>query len=253
MLQDEVKRMLGFLVKENKKSLEETAMLAQNGDERALNQLLRDYQPYVKKTVSSVCKRYISDSDDEFSIGLIAFHDAILKFNESKGSSLLSFAEIIIKRRIIDFLRSTKKYKELSLDINVSDEENVTSQTFEDTLSVDEYNRYIDNEKRKEEIHQFGLILNTFGLKFSDLIKHSPKHEDARLNAIKVANILVEDKELLQYLHDTKRLPIKLLEKKVDVSRKTLERNRKYIIAIALILTMDFVYLKEYIKGRLTE
>jgi RNA polymerase sigma factor len=35
----------------------------------------------------------------------------------------------------------------------------------------------------------------------------------------------------------------------VKVSRKTIERNRKYIIAIALILIGDYVYLKDYIKG----
>jgi RNA polymerase sigma factor len=35
----------------------------------------------------------------------------------------------------------------------------------------------------------------------------------------------------------------------VDVSRKTIERNRKYIIAIALIMTGDYVYMKDYIKG----
>lgn len=244
--------MLGFLVKDKKKSIEEMAISAQNGDEATLNQLLQDYQPFVKKTVSSVCKHYISDSDDEFSIGLIAFHDAILKFDQSKGASLLSFSEVIIKRRIIDYLRSTKKYNDLSLDINFKEEDNMSSQTFEDTLSVEEYKRNLDNEKRKEEISRFSEVLQTFGLKFNDLLKQSPKHEDARLNAILVAKTLVEDDELLQYLNETKRLPIKLLEKKVNVSRKTLERNRKYIIAIAVIISMDFIYLKEYLKGRLT-
>jgi RNA polymerase sigma factor len=50
-------------------------------------------------------------------------------------------------------------------------------------------------------------------------------------------------------LFSNKRLPIKQLEKMVDVSRKTIERNRKYIIAIALILASDYVYMKDYIKG----
>ncbi len=35
----------------------------------------------------------------------------------------------------------------------------------------------------------------------------------------------------------------------VSVSRKTIERNRKYIIAIALILSGDYVYMKDYLKG----
>ena len=45
------------------------------------------------------------------------------------------------------------------------------------------------------------------------------------------------------------RIPIKELDTKVDVSKKTLERNRKYIIALVLILSGDYVYLKDYLKG----
>ncbi|MBL5767647.1 RNA polymerase sigma-I factor [Bacillus sporothermodurans] len=244
--------MLNCLVQDRKQiSLEEMALLAQHGDENILNQLLQDYQPFIKKTVSSVCKHYINDSDDEFSIGLIVFHDSILKFDESKGASLLSFAEVIIKRRVIDYLRSNNKYKDLSFDGGINEDE--SSLTFENTLSVEEYNRNIDNEKRKDEINRFANLLQTFGLKFKDLIKHSPKHEDARINAIQVAKTLVNDPELLHYLNDKKRLPIKMLESKVNVSRKTLERNRKYIIAIALIISLDFVYLREYVKGRLSQ
>ncbi|MEK5174936.1 RNA polymerase sigma factor SigI [Heyndrickxia sp. FSL W8-0496] len=242
--------MRGFLVKEKKKTLEEMAFSIQNGDEDLLNQLLQDYQPFIKKTVSSVCKHYISNSDDEFSIGLIAFHDAILKFDTSKGSSLLAFAEVIIKRRVIDYLRSTNKYKDLRLDRN-SDEDS-SSSAYEDTLSIEEYNRSLDNEKRKEEILRLEIVLQSYGLNFRDLVTHSPKHEDARESAISVAKTLVEDEKLFAYLKEKKRLPIKLLEKKVKVSRKTLERNRKYIIAIVLIMSSDFVYLKEYLKGRLT-
>jgi RNA polymerase sigma factor len=35
----------------------------------------------------------------------------------------------------------------------------------------------------------------------------------------------------------------------VRVSRKTLERHRKYIIAVCLIYTNNYVYLKEYAGG----
>lgn len=248
---DEVNLML--FLKEKKKTIEEMAISAQKGDEIALNQLINDYKPFIKKTVSSVCKHYINDSDDEFSIGLIAFNDAILKFDPGKGASLLAFSEVIIKRKVIDYIRSNSRYKELSLDIGINDDEVGATQSFEDTLSFDAYQRKLDDEKRKEEIIRFQGALSTFGLNFKDLIQQSPKHEDARVNAINVAKTLVEDPTLLQYMNENKRLPMKLLEKKVDVSRKTLERNRKYIMAITLIMTMDFIYLKDYLKGRLNE
>ncbi len=82
---------------------------------------------------------------------------------------------------------------------------------------------------------------------------NSPKHSDSRKSAIKTAKMLVDNQELKTLLLEKKRLPIKQLEAMVDVSRKTIERNRKYIIAIALILLSDYVYMKDYIKGVLEE
>ncbi|MNY74892.1 RNA polymerase sigma factor SigI [compost metagenome] len=49
----------------------------------------------------------------------------------------------------------------------------------------------------------------------------------------------------------TKRqLPIKELLMQVQVSRKTLERNRKYLIAIALIFNGPYPYLRDYLHIR---
>ena len=49
----------------------------------------------------------------------------------------------------------------------------------------------------------------------------------------------------------TKQLPLKEIEALVEVSRKTLERHRKYMIAVVLLLNSDFVYIKEYVKGEI--
>ncbi len=109
--------LLFFLAKKDKnKQLEQLAIEIQSGNEELLNNVLHSYKPFIKKTVSSVCKRYISESDDEFSIGLMAFHDAIMKFEYSKGSSLLSFSEVIIKRRVIDFIRQNSRHQSISFD-----------------------------------------------------------------------------------------------------------------------------------------
>ncbi len=91
-----------------------------------------------------------------------------------------------------------------------------------------------------------------FNLKFDDLVKQSPKHEDARINAFTVAKIIAEDPIMCHYMLEKKRIPMKELEGKVDVSRKTLERNRKYIMVLVIIMKEDFNYLKDYLKGRLT-
>jgi RNA polymerase sigma factor len=64
---------------------------------------------------------------------------------------------------------------------------------------------------------------------------------------METAGIIARDKEMKLYLVTKKELPLKLLESKVSISRKTLERQRKYIIAITLILINEFEHLRGYI------
>jgi RNA polymerase sigma factor len=238
------------MTKKKKRTLEETVIQIQQGDKYLLNEIIDAYKPFIAKTVSSVCKRYIYETDDEFSIGLIAFNEAIDKYSTERGSSLVSFSEVIIKRRVIDYIRKQTKYQHVSIDlINTANEEDSPGTAIVNELSLEEYHKKNDEQLRKDEIIHFQKLLTTFDLSFSDLVENSPKHADARKNAIIAAKVLVDEHELKELLFNKKRLPIKQLEKKVDVSRKTIERNRKYIIAIALILSSDYVYMKDYIKG----
>lgn len=233
-----------------KKTLEEKVLLIQEGDLSLLNETIDSYKPFIAKTVSGVCKRYIHESDDEFSIGLIAFHEAVEKYSPERGSSLLSFSEVLIKRRVIDYIRKNAKNQFVSLDYqNEMTDDESSGSMLENNLSIEEYTKKLDETKRREEIINFQHLLKDFDLSFSDIVEQSPKHVDARKNAIMIAKILIEDEELKDLLFEKKRLPIKQLQQLVDVSRKTIERNRKYIIAIALVMSGDYVYMNDYLKG----
>jgi RNA polymerase sigma factor len=59
-----------------------------------------------------------------------------------------------------------------------------------------------------------------------------------------------EDAELMSTLLVKKHLPIKELLERVEVSRKTLERNRKFLIAIALIYQGPYPYLRDFLQIR---
>ena len=239
-----------FMARKKPKKLEEKVQQIQQGDLSLLDDLIQDYKPFIAKTVSSVCKRYISEKDDEFSIGLIAFNEAIKKYTPERGSSLLSFADILIKRKVIDYIRQQSRNQAIPLSFGIDGGDDGTGfSLLEDELSIEDHQIKNDDEKRREEIIQFQLMLQQYGLSFQDLVENSPKHADARKNAMEVASILSRDSVLRQQLLEKKRLPIKQLEEKTHLSRKTIERNRKYIIAVSLILMGDYLYLKDYIKG----
>ncbi|MGP3560673.1 MULTISPECIES: RNA polymerase sigma factor SigI [Geobacillus] len=245
-----MKSMFGTLLKKRERTLEQTVAEIQQGNEALRNELIQQYKPFIAKTASSVCKRFIREEDDEASIGLIAFNEAIEKYAPHKGGSFLSFAELLIKRRLIDYIRKEARIRDALWHVENGEDHEYTAQTYLDArLSVDEFYKQIEQEQRREEIIHYQQVLKQFGIHFHDLVEQSPKHKDARLNAIRVAQLLVEKEELLGLLFQKKQLPIKQLETMASVSRKTIERNRKYIIAVAVILAGDYLYLKDYIKG----
>ncbi|WP_249870256.1 RNA polymerase sigma factor SigI [Oceanobacillus saliphilus] len=231
------------------KPLEEMVASIQQGDKAMQNYLLRTYQPFIAKSVSEVCKRYIDPKrDDEFSIGLSAFNEAIFSYSSEKGSSFLSFAKLVVKRKVIDYIRyNQKRPTPLSLD------ETYDAEQMENPMELvavkEKYNQEQDAIHRREEIMDFKEKLKEYKLTLVDLTEASPKHRDARESAVKTARILFQDKELREFVHSKKKLPIKELVNKVDVSKKTLERNRKFILAIFIVLSEDYIYLKDYLKG----
>lgn len=225
--------------------------LAQEGDEIARNELIQSYVPFVLKVASQTSRRYINrEQDDEFSVALLAMNEAIDRFDRERKMNFLGFAETIIRRRLIDYFRSQKSRQRdvpwTEFDI-VDDEDNVINYV-EVKTSVEAFADSEEQVQRQLEIAEYATLLNQFGLNFDDLVDLSPKHADARQNAMDVAKLVVENPELCAHVFERRSLPLKQLEKLAGVSRKTMERQRKYILAIVLLLHGDFQNLKSYIS-----
>ncbi|HEU4963355.1 MAG TPA: RNA polymerase sigma factor SigI [Bacilli bacterium] len=246
---------MGILPFRRKKS-EETSDLnqllarARNGEEEARDKLLRDYIPFVAKSASQATGRYIRrGQDDEFSIALTAFNEAIERYDLDRGTSFLGFADTVIKRRLIDYFRSRQaKQRDLPFsDFEVEDEEDNVINYVEVQKSVEQHHKQQETDMRRDEIVRFTQMLGEFDISMEELVDLSPKHQDARENAMEVAKIIADQDELKQYLLTKRSLPLKALMSHVSVSRKTIERQRKYIIAISLVLIGDFDMLQDYI------
>lgn len=228
--------------------LDEMIMNAKNGNEAIRNQLLEQYKPFIKKCSSKATGRFISDSMDEFSVGLIAFNEAIDQFNQEQGH-FLSFASVVIQRRVIDYIRKEGRvHQHIVYEQVTYEEDEINNESyFEQQKSMQIYEGEIEKLNRVEEIKEYQKLLSEYDITFLALSEQCPKHIDARENAKQIAKLLASDPELSHYLFEKKRLPIKKLEERVKSSRKTIERNRNYIIAVALIYIGGFQALQSYI------
>lgn len=101
---------------------------------------------------------------------------------------------------------------------------------------------------RKQEIQKLAGLLQGFDISFADLVEVSPKHWRVRENAKEAGWQLAGDEEMMAYLLKTGNLPLKMLVEKGGFKRKSLERHRKFVIAVSLIVYHDFDYLRSYVR-----
>ncbi|MDF2631199.1 MAG: polymerase sigma factor [Symbiobacteriaceae bacterium] len=224
---------------------------ARRGDEQARDDLIRQYTPLVLRVGSQVSGRYLQvGRDEEVSIGMIALNEAIDRFDSDRGASFISFAEMVIKRRLIDYYRRQKSRSEVPMsELESEDDEGNVLQHVEQREAISRFSQEREADDRKSEIVRYAKRLAEFSIRFSELAEICPKHEDARERAIEAARLVARNPVFAQHMMAKKELPLKQLEERVGVSRKTLERQRKYIIAVALIMLEDFYHLRQYIAG----
>jgi RNA polymerase sigma factor len=232
-----------------RKSLEDRVIKAKK-DEDELNRLIEEYKPFIASTVQKKTGRFLRYGyDDELSIGMLAFKEAIDCYDKSKGK-FLSFAKQVISLRVIDYYRKHSKVNnEVYIsEINHEDDSNVCEIGIKKAIT--KYQDKEENEIRKLEIIQYKKELSEWGIDFSSLVSASPKQQNVRELYKKVAKIIVENEYILEILISKKRLPIKEIQKIISVHRKKLERGRIYIIALVIVLIGDYEYIKEYIDWR---
>lgn len=235
-----------------RQDLEAAVDRIQAGDASLRNDLIMQYQPFIAKTAGKFCKRYIHpETDDEFSVALAAFNEAIDGFDSNAGSSFLGFAEGVIRRRLIDYVRKEQRFAGQipQSAFEVDNDEDEPFDPIDAKEAIERYERDQDAEERRLEIETLSAQLADFGITFADLVDCSPKHEDSRRMLIGIGEMLSKNPELSGMLLAKKSVPLKELTELVDVSRKTLERGRKYIIAVTLIHLGSFPHLKTFVLG----
>jgi RNA polymerase sigma-H factor len=93
-------------------------MRARNGDQRALDELIRRYSGFVRLKASSYFLAG-GDAEDLIQEGLIGLYKAVRDFSPEK-SSFRSFAELCVTRQIITAIKTATRYKHAPLNSYVS-------------------------------------------------------------------------------------------------------------------------------------
>ena len=209
-------------------------------DKFKTSRLIYEFRPFIAGVIQKRAGRFIEFGvDEEFSIGLSAFKEAMDSYDRGKGK-FLNFARIVIDRRLIDYYRRESKRKNVSL----SDGRLYSISSNSD--GFDEDGRYIIDEDREEraiETIEYRAELEKWGISLEQLAEISPKSSSLRDEYKKIAKAIIDDGDMLKILMETKKLPLKRIENDLWVHHKKLERGRIYIIAMVLAIINDLSYV----------
>src|SRR6266446_4222702 len=92
---------------------------ARNGDDGALDVLIRRYTGFVRLKASSYFLAG-GDSEDLVQEGLIGLYKAVRDFRADKETSFRSFAELCVTRQIITAIKTATRFKHAPLNTYVS-------------------------------------------------------------------------------------------------------------------------------------
>ena len=205
-----------------------------------INEIIEEYIPFIIKTISKFTNRYVSiENDEEFSIGLVVFYEAVQKYNNDKGP-FLPFAQLVITSRLKNYYNKENKYN-LHISMDSMEEEGIN---IKEKLS----NPIEDKSELVDEMDELKREINIFGFSLEDLVDEAPKHVDTRANALDLSEKVSKDKPLVDFMYTKMRLPIKQISLKYRVTQKVIKGSKKFIITGIIIFYRNFRNLKLWIK-----
>lgn len=211
-----------------------------------LDQLVSDYLPFIKK---EVCRfgGTVLEYDDKLGLGMLVFVNCVKQYDEQRGA-FLSYTSVCIRNRLTDEARKMGKQAGNTIAF-AANEDNEGAATIEERASLQAYSRQREQHGLQEEIAQLTGQLARHGLSLGELTRICPKQTRSRALCAALARQVLQDEGMLAVFHGRGVLPQKELAKHAGVSEKTIEKHRRYIVALLVILQGDYPGIGSYIPG----
>ena len=219
-------------------TLEERIIISAK-DKSERGEIIIEYTNFILSSASRVLKRHITTDDDAFSVAMIAFDEAMIKFSRDKGS-FLSFAAVVIKNRLTDYLRKEMRHSSAlpfsSLSKDDGEGEELSFEVTDTRGSLTDAAlemRFLNHE------------LERYSISLEDIYKSMPTYSSTRTTCMKIAMHIARSDELYRIVRAKKTLPVKRLMAETGVNEKIFERYRKYIITAVVILRGEYEHIKD--------
>ncbi len=232
------------------------------GSSDALEQLINEYQSFILACASRTVNHFVTKSDDEWSVALIAFNEAVQNYDSTKGD-FRGFSNLIIRRRLTDHLK--KEYRHMNevptepiilqgglagdVDEQAGEAARQSAETAPSEGVSTEAAAWPGQYTISDEIEAVQQILKKYGFSFYDVADSTPKAAKTKAACAKAAAVMLKTPAFLSMMKESGSLPISKLAAVSAVKKKILERHRRYIITAVVILDGEYPLLAEYMRN----
>ena len=201
-----------------------------------LDALIEAYLPYIVRTVSSITGRYVSlEHDEEFTVALSAFTEAVQRFDSNRGR-FLNYAALVMRSRLKTYMQETRKHADtVSLDGLLEQ-------------GVDPAAPQESETDLREEIQQYQEELRKFDLTLDIMVEKSPCHRDTRETAIRVAEQAGQNEKIVSETYRKRKLPIRPVAALCCVTEKIVKTSKQFILGTMLVFVLKLPGLSSWIR-----
>ncbi len=187
------------------------------GNRFLTEEFINTHEQFICKVISDVTgKTVIEKTSEEYKVGLSAFIYSIHKFDKKIFYDFLTFSEQILKEWVKEYLNQ-------------------------------------DREAIREEIALLKHKLWEFGVTLEDLVSESPKDKSSVKSSLYLAKRIINNEPAFEGLNLLRNLSEKESAEINKFFAKKIKRNKKYIIALILILKSNLEILKRYLANAESE
>jgi RNA polymerase sigma factor len=215
-------------------------------DRHALNTLLHDYVPFIKKCVSAAFFKNQSKADN-LTEAMLAFAHSVQTYRSEDGA-FIQYAAVVIRNRLIDSARKELAVQKPLFSLTAASEK---KPNWEAGVSLQVFDRAEEEENLRIEIEAIDSEFSQWGFSWETLLKKCPKQERSRRIAAHIAEAVQTSPELLADTLKTRRLPVTRLAE--TFPRKALEKYRHYIAALIILSQGDYPYVYSFVPQSFTK
>lgn len=221
-------------------------VLAAQQDRSQLDQLISNYLPFIKKQLAGLQGMRL-EYDDMLSLAMLTFTGCVQQYALDRGN-FLAFCSACIRNRLIDESRKQTRYERKIVPL-FDDENEGNPCAADQDASIAAYNIGQEQASLAQEIECFSLEIQKYGIDFSDLPRICPKQARSRALCVRLARGIIADAPMYHDFMATRRIAQSELSARFAISPKTIEKHRKFIVTLVVLMAGDFPYIQAFLPG----